>query len=297
MSESILKVENLTKKFKDNIAVNDLSFEINKGEVFGIIGQNGAGKSTLFRCMLNYFSDYTGKILYMNNDMSKIKLKDIAFLPEERSLQEKSTVKEQIKFFSKLNKFKVTDEKIDQMLEYFEVKGKKEDKIKSLSKGNMQKVQLICAMIYEPELLILDEPFSGLDPSNIKLLQRIIRDYKQKGKTVIFSSHNMENIENVSDRLMMLKDGVRVLYGTIKDIRNQFERLKVTVETDEDLSFLEEYDYVEGITKDDYWHIKLKEEEKGEEIYKILNQKFGYLTLFSQQPPTLNEIFDMKVKS
>ena len=297
MSNTLLKVTNLTKKFANLKAIDNLSFEVYKGEVLGIIGQNGAGKSTLFRSIMNYFTDYTGEILFKDRPVRKIKLEQIVFLPEERSLDEKSTIKDQIKFFGKLNKKKVSDQKIEQMLEYFEVKGKPTDKIKSLSKGNMQKVQLICALIYEPEFVILDEPFSGLDPYNINLLQNIILDYKNKGKTIIFSSHNMENVEKVSDRLLMLKDGKKELYGTIKEIRDEFERLEIIVETDFDLSFLNEINYVESVTKDTYWHIKITDEKYGEEIANKIHDVCGYVKLFSQLPPTLNEIFNMRVKS
>lgn len=297
MSNTLLKVTNLTKKFANLKAIDNLSFEVYKGEVLGIIGQNGAGKSTLFRSIMNYFTDYTGEILFKDRPVRKIKLEQIVFLPEERSLDEKSTIKDQIKFFAKLNKDKVTDQKIEQMLEYFEVKGKPTDKIKKLSKGNMQKVQLICALIYEPEFVILDEPFSGLDPYNINLLQNIILDYKNKGKTIIFSSHNMENVEKVSDRLLMLKDGRKELYGTIKEIRDEFERLEIIVETDFDLSFLNEINYVESVTKDTYWHIKITDEKYGEEIANKIHDVCGYVKLFSQLPPTLNEIFNMRVKS
>ncbi len=297
MSNTLLKVSNLTKKFASLKAIDNLSFEVYEGEVLGIIGQNGAGKSTLFRSIMNYFTYYTGEILFKDKPVKKIKLEQIVFLPEERSLDEKSTIKDQIKFFGKLNKKKVSDQKIEQMLEYFEVKGKPTDKIKSLSKGNMQKVQLICALIYEPEFVILDEPFSGLDPYNINLLQNIILDYKNKGKTIIFSSHNMENVEKVSDRLLMLKDGKKELYGTIKEIRDEFERLEIIVETDFDLSFLNEINYVESVTKDTYWHIKITDEKYGEEIANKIHDVCGYVKLFSQLPPTLNEIFNMRVKS
>lgn len=297
MSNTLLKVTNLTKKFASLKAIDNLSFEVYEGEVLGIIGQNGAGKSTLFRSIMNYFTYYTGEILFKDKPVKKIKLEQIVFLPEERSLDEKSTIKDQIKFFGKLNKKKVSDQKIEQMLEYFEVKGKPTDKIKSLSKGNMQKVQLICALIYEPEFVILDEPFSGLDPYNINLLQNIILDYKNKGKTIIFSSHNMENVEKVSDRLLMLKDGKKELYGTIKEIRDEFERLEIIVETDFDLSFLNEINYVESVTKDTYWHIKITDEKYGEEIANKIHDVCGYVKLFSQLPPTLNEIFNMRVKS
>lgn len=297
MSNTLLKVTNLTKKFANLKAIDNLSFEVYKGEVLGIIGQNGAGKSTLFRSIMNYFTDYTGEILFKDEPVKKIKLENIVFLPEERSLDEKSTIKDQIKFFAKLNKDKVTDQKIEQMLEYFEVKGKPTDKIKKLSKGNMQKVQLICALIYEPEFVILDEPFSGLDPYNINLLQNIILDYKNKGKTIIFSSHNMENVEKVSDRLLMLKDGKKELYGTINEIRDEFERLEIIVETDCNLNFLKEINYVESVTKNNYWHIKISDEKYGEEIANKIHDVCGYVKLFSQLPPTLNEIFNMRVKS
>lgn len=294
---NLIKIKNLTKDFKKTRALDNLSFDVNEGEIIGIIGQNGAGKSTLFRCMLDYIDDYQGEILYKDEPIRKIKLNKLGFLPEERSLFDKSTVIEQIKYFASLNNYKVNNNEIKRLFDYYEIKGKPTDKIKNLSKGNVQKVQLLCTLFYKPDIVILDEPFSGLDPYNIKLLQQIILDYKKTGNTILYSSHNMENVEIISDRLLMLKNGKRELYGTIEEIRNEFERLTVYVECDDDLSFLREYDFITELIFNKEWKIGIKREEDAKELFEILHDRIGFVRVFNQRQLTLNEIFNKRVKA
>ncbi|MFR4763555.1 MAG: ABC transporter ATP-binding protein [Anaerococcus obesiensis] len=235
----MLKVERLSKSFGDLLALNNLDFEVKDGELFGVIGQNGAGKSTLFRCIMNFYSKYDGEITYNGKKFSKVPLEKIGFLPEERSLDSKRKVEDQIRYFAKLNKMNnISDDKLKEWFEYFEIDGKLSSKIKELSKGNQQKVQLLCALIYKPEFVILDEPFSGLDPYNIRLLEKIIKDVNKEGTTIMFSSHNMENVESLCKKLIMLKKGNIVLNGSPQEIRNSYERKKIVVESSEDLFFL-----------------------------------------------------------
>lgn len=293
----MIRIDNVSKSFGDLKALDEVSFEVQKGDVFGVIGQNGAGKSTLFRCMMNFYDEYTGSFTYNGIDMKKIPLERIGFLPEERALAPKNTIKDEIKYFAKLNKMKnLTDNLLEEWFSWFEIKGSLDDKIKDLSKGNQQKVQLLCALIYGPEFVILDEPFSGLDPYNISLLEGIIKEINKKGTTIIFSSHNMENVESLCNRLIMLKKGKIVLKGSPREIRDSYERKKLVIESKEDLSFLED-DQIESYKKDgDFWTFYLKDEEIGKEIYKKISEKFSYVPFFSQSPPTLNEIFARKVE-
>lgn len=293
----MLKVENLSKSFGDLLALNRADFEVKDGELFGVIGQNGAGKSTLFRCIMNFYSKYDGNITYNGKKFSKVPLEKIGFLPEERSLDPKRKVEDQIRYFAKLNKMKnISDDKLKEWFEYFEIDGKLSSKIKELSKGNQQKVQLLCALIYKPEFVILDEPFSGLDPYNIRLLEKIIKDVNKEGTTIMFSSHNMENVESLCQKLIMLKKGNIVLNGSPQEIRNSYERKKLVVESSEDLFFLND-ENIEMISQDEnMWTFILKDEEYAKVIFKKIVDNVGFVPYFDQSPPTLNEIFARKVE-
>lgn len=291
----MIEIKNLSKNFGDLKALDNVSFDVKKGELFGVIGQNGAGKSTLFRSMMNFYDHFDGQILYKGRPMADIPLEKIGFLPEERSLSPKKTIREEVKFFARLNQMRNLDEKtLQAYFDRFEIKGSLDDKIKSLSKGNQQKVQLLASLIYKPEFLILDEPFSGLDPYNANLLMGIIKEINAQGTTIIFSSHNMENVEYLCDRLIMLKNGKIVLKGSPNEIRNSYKKDLVKVRTEENLSeIFPQYD----VKKDaNLWTIRLEKEEDGREIFDKLVEKLGYLEMFSQEPPSLNEIFARKVE-
>ena len=291
----MIEIKNLSKNFGDLKALDDVSFEVKRGELFGVIGQNGAGKSTLFRSMMNFYDHFAGEILYEGEPMADVPLEKIGFLPEERSLSPKKTIREEVKFFARINQMRNLDEKtLKSYFDRFEIKGSLDDKIKSLSKGNQQKVQLLASLIYKPEFLILDEPFSGLDPYNANLLMGIIKEINEEGTTIIFSSHNMENVEHLCDRLIMLKNGKIVLNGSPDEIRNSYEKDLVKVRTDADLSEL--FPAYDLKREGNFWTIRLEDEENGREIFEKLVGKLGYLEMFSQEPPSLNEIFARKVE-
>lgn len=293
----MLEIKNVSKSFGKVKALDNVSFNVEKGDLFGLIGQNGAGKSTLFRCIMDFFDEYEGEILYDGNLMKSLPLEKIGFLPEERSLSPKKTIEEEIRYFARLNLMKGLDKKtLQKYFEKFEIKGKLNDKIKDLSKGNQQKVQLLASLIYKPDFLILDEPFSGLDPYNIRLLQDIIKEVNNSGTTIIFSSHNMENIEDMCNKLVMLKDGQVVLEGSPKEIRNSYPKDKLLIECEEDISDILD-DFVITYTKDsNTYRIKLNDPTDGRKIYERLREKFDYIPVFAQTPPSLNEIFTRKVE-
>lgn len=293
----MLEIKNVSKSFGKVKALDHVSFNVEKGDLFGLIGQNGAGKSTLFRCIMDFFDEYEGEILYDGNLMKSLPLEKIGFLPEERSLSPKKTIEEEIRYFARLNLMKGLDKKtLQKYFDKFEIKGKLNDKIKDLSKGNQQKVQLLASLIYKPDFLILDEPFSGLDPYNIRLLQDIIKEVNNSGTTIIFSSHNMENIEDMCNKLVMLKDGQVVLEGSPKEIRNSYPKDKLLIECEEDISDILN-DFVITYTKDsNTYRIKLNDPTDGRKIYERLREKLDYIPVFAQTPPSLNEIFTRKVE-
>ena len=293
----MLEAKQLVKTFGDYTAVDHLSFTINDGQIMGLIGQNGAGKTTTFRLILDFLKADQGEVLWDGHKISEKEYNIIGYLPEERGLFPKVTIEDQLIYFARLRGKKKEDivPKIDYWMDKFKVKGKKTDKVKSLSKGNQQKVQLISTLIHEPKLVILDEPFSGLDPVNAELLKNGIIELKEKGSCVIFSSHNMDNVEKICDHLIMLRNGKMVLNGKVHEIRESFGRTKLFLESGLSQQEVEE---IEGVKKvilreDNTLEITLEDPEAGKEIFTRATQ-FGYIPMFNQQPPTLEEIFKLK---
>lgn len=290
----MLQVKGLKKSFGSVIAVDDVNFTIKPGQIMGLIGQNGSGKTTTFRIILKLLNADEGTVTWQGRPFSSEFFDDVGYLPEERGLNQKMTIEHQILYFASLRGKKNSEIKplIDGWLEEFEVVGKRKDKIKSLSKGNQQKVQLICTLIHEPKLIILDEPFSGLDPVNAGLLEDGIRRARDRGASIIFSSHNMNNVEELCDHLMMLKNGHQVLYGTIREIRERFGRTRLFLESSLTKSELEQIEGVESVSgvENGIYHIQLRNAEVGHRIFDLATQN-GYIPTFSQQPPTIEEIF------
>ncbi|MGB3160844.1 MAG: ABC transporter ATP-binding protein [Carnobacterium sp.] len=293
----MLEIKNIKKTFGSLTAVDQVSFSIRDGEIMGIIGQNGAGKTTVFRLILNFLTADEGTVLWNGHPLKKTDYDIIGYLPEERGLYPKVTIEDQIIYFARLRGKTKKEIKplIDSWMKKFEVKGKKTDKVKSLSKGNQQKVQLICTLIHQPKLVILDEPFSGLDPVNASLLEIGIKELKKQGACVIFSSHDMNNVEEICDSLIMLRNGEMVLEGRVHEIREKFGRTKLFLETtlsDEELLGMPGVLKLKK-TKDGLTMLDLTDPECGKEIFKRVTND-GYIPTFSQQPPTLEEIFRMK---
>ncbi|WP_028274606.1 ABC transporter ATP-binding protein [Atopococcus tabaci] len=293
----MLEAKSLVKRFGDLVAVDGIDFTIEKGSILGLIGQNGAGKTTTFRLILNLLGPDEGEVLWNGHRLRKKDYDTVGYLPEERGLYPKVTIEDQILYFAQLRgkSKKEIKPQIDAWMEKFQVKGKKSDKVKTLSKGNQQKVQLICTLIHEPELIILDEPFSGLDPVNAELLEEGIKEAKKRGASIIFSSHNMNNVEEICDNLVMLRNGRMVLNGTVRDIREQFGRTRLFLETpiaEEELGQMPGVLSVSG-TSEGLKVLTLDAPERGKDIFDRVTEN-GYITTFSQQPPTLEEIFKLK---
>lgn len=290
----MLEVSNLRKSFGETVAVDGLSFTIEPGEIMGLIGQNGAGKTTTFRLILNLLVANAGQTLWNGESIGEGLLDNIGYLPEERGLDEKLTVEQQLLYLGQLNgmtKREVT-ESIDIWMDRFEVKGDRKDKISSLSKGNQQKVQLIATLMHEPDLIILDEPFSGLDPVNAELLEDGIRHAAKRGASIIFSSHNMANVESLCQSVVMLKNGRQVLGGTIDEVKSLFERLKIYLEAPIATAELEAISGVQSVEQLDARHrlIHIEQEAVGRDVFEAAHQS-GTVYQFSQQAPTLEEIF------
>ncbi|BAX71986.1 MAG: ABC transporter ATP-binding protein [Leuconostoc mesenteroides] len=293
----MIQLTNLNKTFGQNIAVSNMNMTLTEGKVMGLIGQNGAGKTTTFRMLLNFIKPTSGTITWNDQPITQNDKQRIGFLPEERGLYQKRTVEEQILYFAELHGMKRSDARValKDWMKRLDVVGKVSDKVQSLSKGNAQKVQMIASLIFEPSLLILDEPFSGLDPVNTSLMMDEIIRLRDNGAMIIFSSHDMNNVTKISDDLTMLKRGKIVLQGPVQNIREQFGRTRVYVESSTSSAALKAIDGVASVTPHGVgYDLILSEEEAGHRVFDLVT-KNGYIPAFSQQPPTLDDIFRQEV--
>ena len=220
-----LKIENLTKTYGDFQALNHVSLEAENGKILGILGRNGAGKTTTIKSIMGIIEPEEGSITFDGIDIRKAKV-SIGYLPEERGLYVNAVVKDQLLYFAMLNGMdkKVAFTEIKKLLEEFKIPGYLNKKVKTLSKGNKQKIQLISAILHKPQIVILDEPFSGLDPVNIELFKSTVLDLKKSGATILFSSHRMEDVEEMCDRIVMLNKGNVVENNTVQGLINKYSR-------------------------------------------------------------------------
>ena len=243
------------------------------------------------------FLEYQGEISLDGQEIRQETYARIGYLPEERSLMPKLTVLEQVRYLATLKGMdaKEVKEKLPQWMEKLEVKGKLTDKIKSLSKGNQQKIQLIITLIHEPDLIILDEPLSGLDPVNTELLKQVILKEKERGAIIIFSDHVMTNVEELCDDILMIRDGRVVLHGPVQDVRNQYGKTRLFVSSERSKEELENLPHVKqvSLTKQGSWKLILDDESAGRELFPILTQG-QYIATFDQQAPTIDEIFKLE---
>lgn len=293
----MLKVEGVTKYYGEHLAVDNLSFEVNDGEIFGLLGINGAGKTTTFRMIIGLLEKTSGTITLDGKKIDYSETDKIGFLTEERSLLTKLTVKEQVVYYGILKgmKEKAILEKLDKLLERFKISEYKDRKIKELSKGNQQKIQFITAIINEPKLLILDEPFSGLDPINVALFVDVMKEMKDKGSSIIFSSHRMEHVEQFCEKLVVLVKGKSVLSGKIKDIKKAYRKKNIHIIGDVDITKLSKIKgVVDVINNEDEIIVKIESDEYVNEVFKVV-AKCENILKFSVEEPTLNEIFINKV--
>lgn len=222
----MLKVEKVSKSYGDVLALKQCSFKAKEGEIHAILGSNGAGKSTLFRTLLGLQKPDHGSILYENQPLSNQPKGILGYLPEERSLYRDLKVKEQITYLAKLKKMErhLIEIKMDEWLDYLNIAHYKHKKIAELSKGNQQKVQLICSLIHDPKILVMDEPLSGLDIDNVDLFKRVCLKLKKEGKILLLSSHQYNNIEDICDGVLYLNQGKVLFKGNLAYLKRQDER-------------------------------------------------------------------------
>ena len=293
----MLKVDKITKYYDDFKAVDNLSFTVKPGEIFGLLGVNGAGKTTTFRMIMGLLEPSSGNVTLDGKKIDYSVTDNIGFLTEERSLLTKMTVREQCLFYGTLKGMKNSDilDRLDILLNRFGIAEYKDKKIKELSKGNQQKIQFITAIINNPKLLILDEPFSGLDPLNIELFKEVILELASQGSMIIFSSHQMNHVELFCKKIVVMLKGKSVIDGYISEIKEKYRKKNIIIKGDIKLEDLKKIEGVcDVIEKADEFEVKIDNSDVVENVFKVISKKKN-ITKFVVEEPSLNEIFVAKV--
>lgn len=292
-----LSISNATKKFGDFTAVDDISLDVSEGQMHGFLGANGAGKTTTFRMALGLLTPTAGEVLWKGRSISYADSPYIGYLPEERGLYPKMKVQEQLVYLARLRRMdkKQAELGAQEWLERFEVPHYANKKVEELSKGNQQKIQLIASLLHKPELLVLDEPFSGLDPVNVEMLKRAILDFQQQGATIVFSSHRMDHVEELCDNMSILDKGKLIVHGSIRDVKRSFGKQNVRLYSDADITLLAGLPGVEKFTPQRSGAVFRIADESVGQLLLTEALKLGPVRQFALEEPTLEEIFIEKV--
>lgn len=289
-----LEVKNLTKTFDGITAVNNASFDVPEGSIFGLIGRNGAGKTTTIRMMMNIYLPDSGEVVLRGTQVGQEFKNKVGYLPEERGLYKKMKVLDTLLFFAEIKGVlgKEVNKKAIEYLERFDLLDRKASKIEDLSKGNQQKVQFIATLLHEPEFIILDEPFSGLDPINTNLLREIIMEEKKKGKVIILSTHLMDFAERMCDHIAMIDHGKIIINGALDKIKQSYAQKNISLTYNGDISFLNSNPMIDKIS--DYGNttgIKVKDPAHIQQLLKLLVDNKIEIKNFSANEISLQEIF------
>jgi ABC-2 type transport system ATP-binding protein len=289
----MLSVANLRKTYDTVVAVDGVSFEAQRGELFGLLGPNGAGKTTTIRTVLNIIAPDSGTISFDGKPFSPEMWNIIGYLPEERGLYRKSKILSTIVYFAALKGIAERDAKpiAYQWLDRFGLKESAHRKVEELSKGNQQKVQLIISILHNPKLLILDEPFAGFDPVNQILLKDILLELRQQNVAIVFSTHQMEQVEKMCDNICLINKGKPVLSGSLRDIKNKYGKNSLRIEYEGDGEFLKKSPLVKRAdVYQNYAELELTDIHKSRELLSRLGDKLD-LRKFEIVEPSLNSIF------
>ena len=292
-----LKLENVSKKFVGKQAVDNISFEVDKPGVFGLLGTNGAGKTTTIRMLLGIIKKDTGEITWNGKKVER-KSVNFGYLPEERGVYPKTKIYDQLMYFAKLKGMsqKDADEAIKKWAKVLKVEEYIPMPAEKLSKGNQQKIQFMTAIIHDPELIVLDEPFSGLDPVNSEILKNVIIDLVKMGKYIIMSSHQMASIEEFCTDILILNKGRTVLKGNLKEIKEGYKANRLELSTDKNIDeYIKEFGMEIEFSKNNEYSIKIDSEEKAHQLLEKLVKDHIEVDKFEIKKPTLNDIFIEKV--
>ncbi len=300
MNEQALALHELVKVFDGKRAVDGISFTARKGEILGMLGPNGAGKTTTIRMIMNIIAPDSGNVMVLGEELCERTKDRIGYLPEERGLYRKLKVMDTLLFFGELKGMKAATvrERGRGLLRQFQLDGYEEKKVEELSKGMAQKLQFITTILHDPDLLILDEPFSGLDPLNIELVKDIILEHKRRGKTIIYSTHLMDYAEKTVDSLVMIDKGRKVLDGTLAAVKADYGRKFVNVQYEGDAGFVSRLSYVRSCRDSGReMEIELEDLTPGRRE-QLLRDLLGRVIVngFTLSEPSLQNIFIRKVQ-
>jgi ABC-2 type transport system ATP-binding protein len=292
-----LLLENVTKQFGDFTAVDDLTLSVGEGTMYGFLGANGAGKTTTFRMILGLLNANKGRITWNGKPITYATSPEIGYLPEERGLYPKMKVEDQLVFLAQLRGMGKTEAKreLRKWLDRFEVPHYVNKKVEELSKGNQQKIQVIASLLHKPQLLILDEPFSGLDPVNVEMLKAAILDFRNDGATIVFSSHRMDHVEELCEQLSIVHKGKQIVSGSLRDVKRSSSKQNVRIHSDYDLSQLELISGVTSVHKTVEGAVYQIESEQVANELLIRALKSGPIRHFEIEEPSLQDIFIEKV--
>lgn len=293
----ILSVQDVVKTYGDYMAVNHVSLEVQKGSVFGMLGPNGAGKTSLIRMITTITAPDSGTIYLDGHKLHSRSPEQIGYMPEERGLYKKMKVGEQLLYLAQLKGLTKAQaqKEIDAWFTKFEIKDWWNKKVEDLSKGMQQKIQFIATVLHKPKLLILDEPFTGLDPINTTLIKNVIGELNAQGTSIIFSTHRMEQVEEMCDHIVLINKGKNVLYGEVQAIKNQYKQnlYRVEIQGEMPTDLPDRFPVLK--TEKNALTFKLEEEGHSNDLLKFFLQKGARITRFEEILPTFNEIFIQRV--
>ena len=291
---NILELHHLKKYFATQKAVDDISFEIRQGSIFGLLGPNGAGKTTLLRMITGIFFPDEGELILDGKKFDPLKdIIKIGYMPEERGLYKKMKIGEQAVYLAQLKGLSRNDaiQKLKYWFEKLEMQSWWNKKVEDLSKGMSQKLQFVTTILHEPKLIILDEPFSGLDPLNANLIKDEIYGLAQKGCTIIFSTHRMEQVEEICDHIVLINLGKKILDGTVQNIKHDFKENKFRIQLSEDIADVNSNVFDILTTQDNKLIVKINEGFSSNDVLKYFIERQINIEGFNEILPSLNEIF------
>ncbi|MFN0121720.1 MAG: ABC transporter ATP-binding protein [Blastocatellia bacterium] len=292
-------IDGISKSYGDFTAVNNLSLVIPRGSIFGLLGPNGAGKSTTIRMLVNITMPDSGAISLFGQKMTSKLQERVGYLPEDRGLYKKMKVGEQLEFFAELKGLTKTQARplVDQWLERVSLSDWKNKRWDELSKGMQQKVQFVSTILHNPELVILDEPFSGLDPINAELLKEIVQELRRRNCTIIFSTHQMEQAEQLCDQICLINRGRKVLEGSVREVRRGFGRQSIALDGENFDGLLDNSPLIQNIQRTPHRiEVTLRDDASAQDLLRSLVNGGAALTHFEMVEPTLHEIFIESVR-
>lgn len=296
----LLDVQHISKSFQDNLALQDVSLQLHAAKIYGLLGPNGAGKTTLIRNITQIFFPDSGTISFNNEKLSEKHQNLIGYMPEERGMYKKMQVGEQLLYFARLRNFSKpeAEQRINYWLQKLDIESWRYKTIEELSKGMQQKVQFVATVLHDPVLLILDEPFSGLDPINAEIIKNEIFELHQKGMTIIFSTHRMENVEEICEDIFLINKGKIILNGNVQAIKQQYKKNLIKVELSKEAVVEDAVAEQIMIAEQTPQHliIKLKHEHTMNDMLKILLQHNVGIAGMTELLPSIHEIFIQSVK-